>query len=89
MAQPDFVSRSDCQRVVAAGFAHLVGLVGPKGRFVYAHPMGRPDAPLEGYNLLRHCGTLWFMLRALNEMALDLTDPDKAALSLIPLPMMT
>lgn len=57
--------------VVAQCLAHLLRLVRPDGRFVYAHPRGRPEAPLDGYNLLRHCGTLWFMLRAVNDLGLD------------------
>jgi hypothetical protein len=59
------------RRIVAEGFGHLLRLIGPTGRFTYAHPMGRPDEVLPGYNLLRHCGTLWFMLRAANEGAVD------------------
>jgi hypothetical protein len=59
------------RRIVAEGFGHLLRLIGPAGRFTYAHPMGRPDEVLPGYNLLRHCGTLWFMLRAANEGAVD------------------
>ncbi|MDP3263604.1 MAG: hypothetical protein U1E06_21700 [Tabrizicola sp.] len=61
----------DPRQIVADSLAHLVRLVRPDGRFVYAHPAGDPDTPLEGYNMLRHCGTLWFMLRAVNDMGLD------------------
>ena len=59
------------RQIVADSLAHLVRLVRPDGRFVYAHPAGHPDMPLDGYNMLRHCGTLWFMLRAVNDMGLD------------------
>lgn len=71
VASPDLGHRD----IVLASLAHLVGLIGPSGRFVYAHPAGRPDLALDGYNMLRHCGTLWFMLRAVND--LDLA-PDAA-----------
>jgi hypothetical protein len=75
MSQPVANLAGSSRDIALAGLAHLVGLVGPTGRFVYAHPAGRPDLVLEGYNMLRHCGTLWFMLRAVND--LDLT-PDAA-----------
>ncbi len=58
------------QGVVEASLSHLVRLVGPEGRFVYAHPAGHPDKAIVGYNMLRHCGSLWFMLRAVNELDL-------------------
>jgi hypothetical protein len=70
-ARPALPDPGESRRIVAAGFGHLLRLIGPGGRFTYAHPMGRPDAALPGYNLLRHCGTLWFMLRAVNEGAVD------------------
>ncbi|HSF63163.1 MAG TPA: hypothetical protein VLA78_02170 [Paracoccaceae bacterium] len=63
-----------CDSVVDASLRHLAALVGPRGKFVYAHPAGRPDAPLAGYNMLRHCGTLWFMLRSVNRLALPVDD---------------
>lgn len=57
--------------IVTHSFFHLAGLVRPNGRFVYAHPAGHPETPLDGYNMLRHCETLWFMLRAVNDLGLD------------------
>lgn len=54
--------------VVSASLAHLAGLVDRKGRFIYAHKAGDQGSQYPGYNLLRHCGTLWFMLRAVNEL---------------------
>ena len=59
------------ERIVAQSLAHLLRLIRPDGRFIYAHPRGRPEVPFDGYNLLRHCGTLWFMLRAINDLTLD------------------
>lgn len=53
--------------VVRESHGHLLRLIGRKGRFVYAHREGDIEDAVEGYNLLRHCGTLWFMLRAVAE----------------------
>lgn len=50
--------------VVAASLAHLARIVLDKGRFIYAHEAGDIAAAHDGYNLLRHCGTVWFMARA-------------------------
>jgi hypothetical protein len=80
MMRPDAVTRFDCRCVVEASFGHLLRLVRRNGRFVYAHPAGQPEVALDGYNMLRHCGTLWFVLRALNEMALPLGPFGQAAL---------
>ncbi|HEY6919355.1 MAG TPA: hypothetical protein VI412_08835 [Tabrizicola sp.] len=54
----------EAHQIVSASLAHLVRLVQRTGRFIYAHPAGDISAPHDGYNLLRHCGTLWFMARA-------------------------
>jgi len=80
MLRNEAVTRFDCRTVVEASFGHLLRLVRANGRFVYAHPAGQPEAPLDGYNMLRHCGALWFVLRALNEMALPLGPFGQAAL---------
>ncbi|MBA3910203.1 MAG: hypothetical protein C0524_10025 [Rhodobacter sp.] len=66
--------------MVEASLSHLLRLVQANGRFVYAHPAGQPRMPLNGYNMLRHCGTLWFMLRAVNDLDLDLAPDARAAL---------
>ncbi len=58
--------RSDS--VVTASLAHLGRIVLDKGRFIYAHEAGDIRAVHDGYNLLRHCGTLWFMARATNQL---------------------
>jgi len=67
--------------VVEDSLAHLLRLIQPRGRFVYAHEAGDPGRVHEGYNMLRHCGTLWFMLRAVNELGLKLTKAQQAALT--------
>jgi hypothetical protein len=82
MTQPDPPNDPDAgiaRDIVEAGLAHLERLIGPEGRFTYAHPMGRPARALPGYNFLRHCGTLWFMLRAVNELAPDRLPPARLA----------
>ncbi|WP_135448898.1 hypothetical protein [Tabrizicola caldifontis] len=80
MARSESLPQDDLRRIVEASLAHLLRLIQPNGRFVYAHPFGAPDRPLDGYNMLRHCGTLWFMLRAINDLGLHLTEGDRQAL---------
>lgn len=80
MPQHETLTRDDCRTVVEASLAHLLRLIGPNGRFVYAHPAGHPELPINGYNVLRHCGTLWFMLRAVNLLELDLDPAARRAL---------
>lgn len=72
MAEAQSLPRSALRGIVEASLAHLVRLIQPDGHFTYAHPAGAPDRPLGGYNMLRHCGTLWFMLRAVNDLGLEL-----------------
>ena len=81
MALREDLPRAALQRIVEDSLKHLLRLIRPNGRFVYAHPAGHPDRPLEGYNMLRHCGTLWFMLRAVNDLGLTLGDPDRQAIT--------
>ncbi|WP_103258039.1 hypothetical protein [Tabrizicola aquatica] len=81
MAYAESAPRDALRAIVEASLAHLLRLIQPEGRFIYAHPAGAPDQPLDGYNMLRHCGTLWFMLRAVNELGLDLPAPDRAAIA--------
>lgn len=70
-----------CHAVVTDSLSHLTHLVRDSGRFVYAHPFGQPDVVLEGYNMLRHCGTLWFMLRAVNALGPKVPAATLAAIS--------
>ncbi len=70
MGQPAEPGPSSAEIVVEDSLLHLLSLVRQNGRFVYAHPAGRPDMIMDGYNMLRHCGTLWFMLRAINDLDL-------------------
>lgn len=66
------------REIVTAAHGHLSRIVLPQGRFVYAHEAGDVTAAHDGYNLLRHCGTLWFMARALTETPMP-SDPDTIA----------
>lgn len=63
-------SREAARKVVCASLEHLTGLIRPDGKFVYAHSADDPEDDLGGYNMLRHCGTVWFMLRAINGLDL-------------------
>jgi hypothetical protein len=80
MALADPLPRTTQREIVEQSLAHLLRLIGPDGRFVYAHPMNAPDRPLPGYNMLRHCGTLWFMLRAVNDLKLVLRPGERAVI---------
>lgn len=75
-AAPAPVTPSQSREIVAASLAHLTRITLPPGRFVYAHEVDDISAATEGYNLLRHCGTLWFMARAAGQAnpAPDLID---------------
>ncbi len=63
-AAPALVTTTLSRDIVTASLGHLARLVLPGGRFIYAHEAGDTDQVHDGYNLLRHCGTLWFMARA-------------------------
>ncbi len=62
-AAPAPVTPSLSRDIVAASLTHLTRITLPQGRFVYAHDVDDIGATTEGYNLLRHCGTLWFIAR--------------------------
>ncbi|MDP3195042.1 hypothetical protein [Tabrizicola sp.] len=72
-SSPQTLPRSE--DVVTAALAHLARIVLDTGRFIYAHDAGDIAAAHDGYNLLRHCGTLWFMARATNTLP-GRADPD-------------
>ncbi len=72
-ASPHILPASDS--IVQASLAHLVRIVQDKGKFIYAHDAGDITAVYEGYNLLRHCGTVWFMAHASNLLP-GRADPD-------------
>lgn len=69
------------REIVTAAHQHLSRIVLPHGRFIYSHEAGDIAASHDGYNLLRHCGTLWFMARAVTEMPISRDPPTLAALA--------
>jgi hypothetical protein len=70
------LSTDAAHQIVRASLGHLARLIQHNGRFIYAHEAGDITATHDGYNLLRHCGTLWFMARAVNELADPAMDPE-------------
>lgn len=62
------ITADEARDIAAASLGHLARLILPEGRFIYCHDAGDIDARHDGYNLLRHCGTAWFMLRGLNTL---------------------
>jgi hypothetical protein len=84
-AAPAPVTPSQSREIVAASLAHLTRITLPVGRFVYAHDVDDISAATDGYNLLRHCGTLWFMARAAQQAnpAPDLIDAIQRATGFI------
>jgi hypothetical protein len=66
-AAPAPVTPNLSREIVAAALDHLSRIVQPNGRFIYAHEAGDITSAHDGYNLLRHCGTLWFMARAVTD----------------------
>ena len=66
-AAPLAVTPTLSRDIVAASLDHLVRIILPGGRFIYAHEADDTDRRHDGYNLLRHSGTLWFMARAATE----------------------
>lgn len=73
-AAPLAVTPTLSRDIVAASLDHLAQITLPGGRFIYAHEVGDTDQRHDGYNLLRHSGTLWFMARAMNETGAAPTD---------------
>jgi hypothetical protein len=63
-AAPAPVTPSLSREIVAASLDHLTRITLPQGRFIYSHDLDDIESASEGYNLLRHCGTVWFMARA-------------------------
>lgn len=55
-----------CRDLVTASLSHIARPVSEDGFFLYAHEAGDTSAVHPGYNLMQHCGTFWFMARAVN-----------------------
>ena len=47
MAYANSEPRDALRAIVEASLAHLLRLIQPEGRFIYAHPAGAPDQPLD------------------------------------------
>lgn len=76
---PD-IQKDFAEGLVRACVEHLFSLLGSNGKFIYAHKHLEPDEVYGGYNLLRHCGTVWFMCKAIRSLSLDLSPGRRAAL---------
>jgi hypothetical protein len=76
------IEKATADEVVRACVAHLFSLLGERGRFVYRHRHLAPEDGSGGYNMLRHCGTVWFMCKAIRELAIELTLDEKQSLGM-------
>src|SRR5262245_35754051 len=57
----------DPLRIATEGAACLAQLVNNQGRFRYRFDPDKPEDPA-GYNILRHCGTIWAMIEISNRL---------------------
>jgi hypothetical protein len=78
--EPAPIDGSTADEIVRACVRHLFSLLGANGKFLYAHRYLAPDEGLGGYNLLRHCATVWFMCKAIRSMGIDLTADERKSL---------
>ena len=74
------ISPDLCRRVAEASLNHLFTILKPSGKFIYSHKLGDITQRKSGYNLLRHCGTLWFMCLAVKGLGIRLNQTQAAAL---------
>jgi hypothetical protein len=74
------IEKSTAEEIVRACVAHLFSLLGKNSKFVYAHRYLAPADTLGGYNLLRHCATVWFMCKAIRIIGIELASNEKEAL---------
>uniref|UniRef100_A0A5Q5BQR0 Uncharacterized protein n=2 Tax=unclassified Mycobacterium TaxID=2642494 RepID=A0A5Q5BQR0_MYCSS len=80
MSPPASIDKEIAEDIVRACVAHQLSLLQINGKFVYAHKHLAPSEISTGYNLLRHCGTVWFMCKAIRSLAIDTTSHDKQKL---------
>jgi len=71
----------DCTLVVRECLEHLFRLIEPNGRFIYAHRADQIGDQLDGYNVLRHCGTVWFMCTAISSLHIPLSSEHRMLLA--------
>lgn len=55
----------DSQTIAIEGAECLARLVDRRGKFLYRYDADKPE-PSKGYNILRHCGTIWAMTQIAN-----------------------
>ncbi|KUI35420.1 hypothetical protein AU195_11205 [Mycobacterium sp. IS-1496] len=77
---PKTIEKSTAEEVVRACVSHLFSLLGERGKFVYAHKHMEPHRIVGGYNMLRHCGTVWFMCKAIRSLEIELTPSEQRLL---------
>ena len=70
-----------CRTVAEASLGHLFKLLKPGGQFIYSHQLGDLTEGGSSYNLLRHCGTVWFMCLAIRGLKIDLSAEQAKALA--------
>jgi hypothetical protein len=68
---------STAEQIVRACVGHLFTLLRRNGKFIYAHRYSDPSEAFEGYNLLRHCATVWFMCKAIRSLDIELEPADR------------
>jgi hypothetical protein len=81
VSEPRAKDQIDCTLVVRECLEHLFRLIEPNGRFIYAHRADRIGDQLDGYNMLRHCGTVWFMCTALSSLDISLSSEHRMSLA--------
>jgi hypothetical protein len=67
------ITPNECKLIVIECVRHLLKIVGPDGEYIYSHKLNAIHDTLPGYNILRHCGTTWFVCKAISDLGLDLT----------------
>ena len=67
LSSPHPSTQIDPLMVANAGAARLAELTGKNGRFLYRYKPGESEES-SGYNLLRHCGTIWAMTEVSNRL---------------------
>jgi hypothetical protein len=79
--KPADITPELCRTVAESSLDHLFRVLKPNGRFIYSHKAGDVTKEGPGYNLLRHCGTVWFMCLAIQGLEIRLSSERASALS--------
>lgn len=74
------ITPEQSRSVAVDSVRHLLGLIEPGGQFIYAHRLNAVDDRLPGYNILRHCGTLWYLCKAVRALGLPLRPEERERL---------